>query len=266
MAYNRRIIFIVFYFMARQKSIITLQGEIDGISFYQTKDGYLARKKTSLSGDRVRTDPRFVRTRENAAEFTRAGQSAALVRRSLRSLYAGTADSRMTGRFNQAMMRVLKTDSVSLRGERDPANGELGLLQGFNFNRNTTLASTLYVEPRVEVDRAAGSCVITVPPFIPQKMVMLAEGATHYRFVAGLSLVNFAEDDHVVSTVASEDLPGNAVAQQEAELTINFEAGTTDALFVAFGIEFVQLVNGQQYPLISGGFNALQMIHAERGV
>jgi hypothetical protein len=31
-------------------------------------------------------------------------------------------------------------------------------------------------------------------------------------------------------------------------------------LFLAFGIEFMQLVNGQQYPLNDGGYSALAIV------
>jgi len=55
--------------MARQKSILKLQGTIGGISFYKSKDGYLAREKGGVDASRIANDPGFARTRENGAEF-----------------------------------------------------------------------------------------------------------------------------------------------------------------------------------------------------
>ena len=55
--------------MAKQTSVITLNGKIGGLSFYKTKDGYFAREKGGVSRSRVMNDPKFARTRENIREF-----------------------------------------------------------------------------------------------------------------------------------------------------------------------------------------------------
>ena len=69
--------------MARQRSIIKLDGTIGGITFYKSKDGYLAREKGGIPAERIRTDPAFQRTRENGAEFGRAGKAGKVLRNSI---------------------------------------------------------------------------------------------------------------------------------------------------------------------------------------
>jgi hypothetical protein len=49
-------------------------------------------------------------------------------------------------------------------------------------------------------------------------------------------------------------------------VTVPFTPETTDVLLVAFGVEFVQLVNGKQYPLNNGGFNTLAIVKVDTGV
>lgn len=66
--------------MAQQKGIIPLKGTIGNINFYKSKDGYLAREKTSVNAERIANDPAFVRTRENGAEFGRAGRAGKVLR------------------------------------------------------------------------------------------------------------------------------------------------------------------------------------------
>ena len=63
--------------MARQDSIIKLNGTIDGISFYKSKDGHLARKAGGVSKARIASDPAFIRTRENGSEFGRGDPGSA---------------------------------------------------------------------------------------------------------------------------------------------------------------------------------------------
>jgi len=58
--------------MARQEGIIKLNGRIGDLTFYKTRNGYLARDKGGVDASRIANDPRYQRTRENMAEFGRA--------------------------------------------------------------------------------------------------------------------------------------------------------------------------------------------------
>jgi hypothetical protein len=56
--------------MAQQKGIIPLQGTIGNITFYKSKDGFMAREKGSLNADRIANDhfKEPVRTEQNLEE------------------------------------------------------------------------------------------------------------------------------------------------------------------------------------------------------
>ena len=66
--------------MARQSGLIKLKGTLDNINFYKTKDGNLARMKTSVDAKRIANDPAFERTRENGMEFGSAAGPGKLLR------------------------------------------------------------------------------------------------------------------------------------------------------------------------------------------
>jgi len=55
--------------MGRQDGLVKLKGSVGEITFYKNEDGYLARKKTGVTAQRVREDPKFARTRENMAGY-----------------------------------------------------------------------------------------------------------------------------------------------------------------------------------------------------
>ncbi len=76
--------------MARQSGLIKLKGTLDNVSFYKTKDGDLARMKTSVDGDRIANDPAFIRTRENNSEFGSSARSGKLTRDNLRPILEKT--------------------------------------------------------------------------------------------------------------------------------------------------------------------------------
>jgi hypothetical protein len=245
--------------MARQKSFIKLEGELGDILFYKTKDGFVARQKTGVDGDKIRTDPRFERTRENNAEFKRGAQGAKLIRTAFREVSAGIADKRISNRLIRESVRIVKSDPVSLRGERNILAGDLDLLRGFEFNVEGTLAGTFYVIFDTELDRVAGRATFTIPAFHPKKMMLIPEGATHFRFLGAVSAVDFADSRFESARATSEEFSIKTEVA-ELELSVNFTPGEDKPMFVAFGIEFLQLVNGAQYPLINGNFNAMAFV------
>ena len=130
--------------MARQKGLIKLDGTIGGITFYKTQDGYLAREKGGVDGDRIANDPNFQRTRENGAEFGRAGKAGKLLRNSLRVLMQNASDRRMVGRLTAKMVKVIQADVTNTRGQRKVIDGEAEILTGFEFNINGKLGNTIY--------------------------------------------------------------------------------------------------------------------------
>ena len=69
--------------MAKQIGDIILEGTIDDITFYKMEGKGYARMKTSLTGKRVKKDPRFKRTMQSAYRLGRGSQLASKVYRSL---------------------------------------------------------------------------------------------------------------------------------------------------------------------------------------
>ena len=136
--------------MARQESFIKLKGRVGDLSFYKSGGEYFARTKGGVDGERIRTDPRFERTRENGREFQRAVKAGKLLRDAFSERIFLTADRGMSGRLTSALSKVVKSDQESIRGERNVMNGELGILNGFEFNKgaiydlNLTYAKVSY--------------------------------------------------------------------------------------------------------------------------
>ena len=122
--------------MAKQKGILPVKGTIGNLTFYKSQDGYLIREKGGIDAERIASDPAFQRTRENGAEFGRAGKAGKLLRNAVRTLSQNASDSKMISRLVREMTKVVKTDKVNPRGLRDVIDGEAELLEGFEFNSN----------------------------------------------------------------------------------------------------------------------------------
>ena len=49
--------------MAKQNGLVKLLGTIGDMTYYKSRDGYMAKEKTIISADRIASDPQFSRTR-----------------------------------------------------------------------------------------------------------------------------------------------------------------------------------------------------------
>jgi len=246
--------------MAKQKGIIKLDGTIGDITFYKSQDGYLAREKGGVSGDRIANDPAFARTRENGAEFGRAGKAGKVLRNAIRNLLQNAADSKMVSRLTTEMLKVVQADATSERGLRNVIDGEVDLLLGFDFNLNGKLGTTLYAPYTATIDRVAGTLVIDVPAFIPLNMIAAPGGATHFKLNSAGAEIDFENETFVVDANSSAILPIDVNPTAVINLANAVTAASTHPLFLGFGIEFFQQVNGNFYSLRNGAFNALSLV------
>ena len=249
--------------MAKQKGIIKLEGTLGDITFVKTKNGYLAKEKTGLTGDRIANDPAFQRTRENGAEFGRAGKAGKMIRTSFRSLLQNTADSTMIARLTRELMKVIQADTTSTRGQRNVIDGEAELLQGFDFNEGGKLSTTLFAPFTTSIDRVTGALSADIPSFVPNVMIGYPSGSTHFKIMSAGAAIDFEGQAFEQKMAETGILPIDANPTAALNLVNNLTANSTHPLFLALGIEFYQEVNGNRYPLKNGAFNALQIVKVQ---
>lgn len=232
--------------MAKQKGIIKLKGTIGDITFYKSKDGYIAREKGGIDAGRIATDPAFQRTRENGSEFGRAGKAGKVLRMALRSVLINSSDSKMVSRLTTQMIKVIQADVTSARGLRNVIDGEAELLTGFEFNMNGKLSTILFAPFTASIDRVTGDLTITIPPFIPINMIAAPSGTTHFKIISAGSEIDFEKEIYTGTNSETAMLPWNAISTTLITHTNTVTAGSTKPLFVALGIEFYQETNGRR--------------------
>ena len=248
--------------MARQNGIIKLKGTIGGITFYKTSDGDLAREKGGVDASRIANDPAFQRTRENGSEFGAAGKGGKLVRNAIRILLQNAKDKRVVSRLTTDLLKVIKTDTVNERGSRTIQDGNISLIQGFEFNTNGKLGSTLFADYKASFDRTAGEAVLVVPPFAPKVRIAAPAGTTHFKVLMGLAELNFEAETSKFESDETAILPYDSADTANIDLLVAIDAASTQPVIQVMGIEFYQEVNGQMYPLKNGSYNALAVIDA----
>lgn len=246
--------------MARQKGLHKILGTIGDATYSKTQDGYQVKEKSEISASKFATADSMARTRENAAEFGRAGKAGKLFRLAIRGVLKYGKDSRVTSRLLKELMKVIKADSTSTRGMRNVLDGETELLEGFEFNKNGTLSMTFPVEYVPAIDRVTGQLTIAIPSFIPQEDIIAPDGTTHFKIVSAGSEIDFENNTFNTSESSSAVLPLNTVATAVLNLANAVTANSTHPLFLLLGIQFFQQVNGVNYPLKNGAFNALSLV------
>lgn len=250
--------------MAKQKGIIKLKGTMGDVTFYRTKDGYLAREKGGVDRQRIMNDPAFKRTRENGMEFGTAGRGGQLIRKGIRRLLRLAGDSRVTSRLLKILMEIIKTDSVSERGKRKIQEGNMGLLEGFDFNDKGKLNSVFFSGYHSNFDRATGEFDLDIDAFVPTEAIEAPKGTTHIQIMTGVCALDFDgrsfEENHVFSPVISWDEQSNAALS----LTANLTAGLTHPVIQLVGVSFFQEVNGEMYALRNGVYNALAIVGVDQ--
>ena len=246
--------------MARQNGLFKIKGTLDNVTFYKSVDGDLARMKTSVDKDRIKNDPAFQRTRENGAEFGSSAKAGKLTRDSLRPIALNATDNRVVSRMTKLMTSIKNLDTTSVRGSRNvgvsmPNANAKALLKGFEFNSSALLSSTLFKPYAINTTTG----VITITGIIPINDIVFPTNATHVSFTGAYANMNYATNvvDFKLTNVQNVAINGTA---STITLTPTAVPTGTGAKVFLLKMEFFQLINGVQYSLKNGSYNALKII------
>jgi len=249
--------------MAKQAGIIKLKGTIEDISFYKSADGHLARKKGGVDKDKILNDPAFARTRENNSEFGRAGQGGKLIRSAFRSLLQNAKDRLVVSRLTTVLLAIIKTDSFNKRGQRNIDEGNIGLLEGFDFNIRGKLSTTFFGLFTSAFDRVAGDATISVESFSATERIVAPAGTTHYKLAMGAAELDFVNKIFVYSEMDMGILPYDNSEVVATTLTAAVSPNSPYPILTVMGIEFYQEVNNEFYSLKNGTYNALGIVKVD---
>src|ERR1043166_310133 len=170
--------------MARQKGPVKIIGTLDDITFYKMGDsGYIARIKSSLDANRVKTDPNFELSRRASEEFGRASRGAKLLKLGL--LWAGghLSDTRIISRLTGKLRGIIQTDLTQMKGDRQLDNADLSGLVGFEWNKWQAFSTVCRVRPQFSIDAASGAMQVDMPQLEAGINLRPPDGATHFELI-----------------------------------------------------------------------------------
>jgi hypothetical protein len=247
--------------MAKQMSVLTLSGNIGRINFFKNRTGFQARERGGVPKSRIMSDPKFARTRENIAEFATNAAASRILKDAVRPAIQRFKDNRMHLRLSSKMMQVLKSDPVNVRGERQVAEGDWSLVKGLEMNEMTPLSSSLKMD--YALSDSPTEWGINIPAFSPKDEVLVPEGASHMRVILAAAAVDFATGEKSFQLAQSVEVPVGAPSSG-LNLSILKSGLVQSHKVVLVGVEFLQVVNGEYYPLNNGSNASGAIVFTER--
>ena len=233
--------------MGKLKGILQFTGSFDGLSFFESDGKIIVRRTGGFDGQAIKTQDRYVRTRENASEFGRCSTVSKQLRWALypylRKIKTPYLYSYVTGQLTA----IMKCDTVSERGKRNVGVGMATaegqeLWDGFEFNK--ALALSHMVSVPYAVDMAEGKVVFEA---FDTDLVAFPSGATHVALQFLLLRCDFEKGIFLLGE-GERMVVGIHDAVSRLELNAVSPDGEGVVLGLVFG-EFLQEVNGVRYEL-----------------
>ncbi len=243
--------------MAKNTGVIQLQGNLGNLNF--AKGGQVRQKPASRTVTAVRT-------LENNSEFKTQSKGTSLLGEAFRSCIANAKSGDWHNRLAKTTREVMKLDLTNPRGQRGIIDDETSLYEGYDFNGNAPLGRVLYAQITTTLDRATGNCQVIVPALTPGVSVAAPQGATHFKYISCSAEIDFETETIKSAEAASSFVPLNNTPQTAVMLDVNQTANAAKPIFVGFGLEFYQEVNGQKYILQNGQYNPFQIVKVDTGV
>lgn len=172
--------------MAKQTSLIKINGKADGQSFYTSKNGgALMRSINKGMGQRVKDAKEYINTRKNNAEFGAAGNLAGAIVKPISLRWRFILDSIGTGKLVKAIKAAMVEDTASPWGGRAVPLATMPHLQDvFNSLSKNEMPLEIvtgiqsYLTYAAATETLAISTDITMSADTVQQL--LDKGATHF--------------------------------------------------------------------------------------
>jgi hypothetical protein len=143
--------------MAEYRGILRFTGSLDGKCFYKRNGKDVVQNKGGFEGTRIKTEERYLKTRQLYSEFGLCASQAALLKHDLQVFLDSIPDSYVYNWIQKRLVAVKSLDVVSERGKRTVLNGlktkeGLAMWSSFQLNRNCSLGRVLNQRPVVCMD------------------------------------------------------------------------------------------------------------------
>ena len=241
--------------MAKQTGPLKLSGTVGEVTFRQTEHGEVASQKSSLTKERVKTDPAFERSRVSSRAFKLGGIYAGVLRRAFLRLLKNHSDSRVTSRLTGKFMGMVMKDTGRAPMDRQLVTSLLPSLKGFEYNKAQTFSGIFPGVVKLAGNRQAGEWTVTIPA-VETRAIKSAEGAKFYKISVGVAVLDFEGLKGLGKVQETEWIPLKAHKEGLKELVFPITDAGSLPVFAVAAVSFATESAGEIYPLMNKSFNA----------
>lgn len=166
----------------------------------------------------------------------------------------------MESRLLARVFSVLRSDGLHAVGSRKMTAGQLGLLEGFEFNKRKRLPRIFNGTFHVSINRRKGVCVLDVPAFDPVHNLRWPGRVTHFKILAAVAVLDFRGMKYLTSSEESGFLDVQQLVA--ARLPLSLPARTRRPIVVVMGIEFYQFAGSRYFLRQQDGVKSLTIVKA----
>lgn len=196
------------------------------------------------------------------AEFGCANKAGALIRKSLFPLIHDSIDCHYGASLTKNLMEVVNSDPLHAWGNRHVQDGNLQLLEGFEFNARKKVSCVLMHNMEAMVNPTTGWCSIDLAPFVPRHLLRFGGNSSHVRFIGAVSCIDFKQEEFDLVTDCTQVLSLDDETSVQLRMKISPQPGKPTLLLL--GIELYRFICGRFYKTGYGGNLSLRIVKAVR--
>lgn len=217
--------------MATQQGLVSLSGKVGDMVFSVRKG------KKHVKAASTKPMNQTEATKKSSSDFGEASKIGARMRRAFAPLITNYGDITTVSRFTKHTLKIFKTISPQLLGQKKFKDGDIKLFRDFQFNASVRLDSLLHQQPRVKLEASGLKIVFKQNPIGTLfKWAAKANAAVLQLMVYTLNLDD--ANDEVISVkdlvIALED-----EHFQGAQLNIPLNLIGEQVVSVAMGMHFL---------------------------
>ena len=201
----------------------------------QPKDGYWQVRQIGLTAKRVKTDPAFKKTRQQAKELAQAAQVGKLLSD---ALLPGTGIRKIWPRLIPLIRKALQVDAAGIVGNRDILKADWSVLQGFECNNDRPFNSAVQVLPAIQWLPEKNQVILTMPPFKPADSIAPPEGIGYCRIYTLYAYIDIHSNSTTVKKYRSTLIPWKPISIRIKPLIAAMNSEENKLHLLAVGVEW----------------------------
>jgi|GEM_PF-1267095 len=217
--------------MATLNGIVRFSGQVGDFIFYR-------RGKKDVVRSKALTHQLSENSKKSAKDFGEASRNAAYIRKAFAAMVKDYGTGDLTTRLTKRMHAVFKSITAAHAGHKKISDGNLKLMEGFEFNAYTSLGNLLLQMPKMTL-QDNGFIGLRVPKLATGHCVKAVGRSDAYMLQVMVFNLDLQTGHYEILKVHDLKVSLNLPEFPGAKVAIPIEMEDERAVFVAIGISYL---------------------------